>query len=166
MPLNTRLGLTLSSELTAAFDLASGSVPLTYARTFNWPSGTTADHADTIFADQRTIAASGTDDLDLAGSLTNSFGAAATFADVRLILVAAALTNTNNVIVGGDANALLFGGAAAHTVTVRPGGLMLLAARDATAYAVTASTGDILQIANSSSGTEVVYDIVIVGASV
>lgn len=165
MPLNTRLELKLASELTAAFDLASGLVPLSFARNFNWPSGTAADQADTIFHDRRTIAASGSDDLDLAGSLTNSFGAAATFADVRLILVAAASSNTNNVIVGGDANALLFGGAAAHTVTIRPGGLFLLAARDATAYAVTASTGDILQIANSAGSTEVVYDIVIIGAS-
>jgi hypothetical protein len=163
--LNTRLGLTLASELTQAFDLASGSVPLSLARQYNWPSGTAADQADTIFHDQRTIAASGSDDLDLAGVLTNPFGATITFADVRLILVAASAANTNNVIVGGDANALLFGGAAAHTVTVRPGGLFLLAARDATAYAVTAGTGDILQIANSGAGTSVTYDVVIIGAS-
>lgn len=166
MPLNTRLGLTLSSELTAAFDLASGTVPLTLARQFNWPSGTAADQADTIFHDQRTIAASGTDDLDLAGVLTNPFGATATFADVRLILIAAAAANINNVVVGGDANALLFGGAAAHTVTVRPGGMFLLAARDATGYVVTPSTGDILQVANSGAGTAVTYDVVIIGASV
>lgn len=165
MALNTRIEVGLASELTAALDLATASVPLSLRREYNWPSGTSADQADKIFHDRRTIAASGTDDLDLAGVLTDPFGATITFADVRLILVTAASTNTNNVIVGGDANALLFGGAAAHTVTVRPGGLFLLAARDATAYAVTASTGDILQIANSAGSTEVIYDIVIVGAS-
>jgi len=30
-------------------------------------------------------------------------------------------------------------------------------------YAVTNSTGDILQIANSSSGTSVTYDIIVIG---
>lgn len=165
MPLNTRALIDLSSELTTALDLASGSVPLRLQRQYNWPSGTAADQADRIFHDQRTIAASGTDDLDLAGSLTDPFGAALTFADVRLIFIAAALANTNNVIVGGDANALLFGGAAAHTVTVRPGGMFLLAARDATAYAVTAGTGDILQVANSGAGTSATYDVVVIGAS-
>lgn len=166
MALNTRVLLDLSSELTAAFDLASGSVPLALKRQFTWPSGTAADQADRIFHDTRTIVASGSDDLDLAGVLTDAFGAVITFADVRLILVAAAAANTNNVIVGGDANALLFGGAAAHTVTVRPGGLMLLAARDATAYPVTPTTGDILQVANSGAGTSVTYDVVVIGASV
>lgn len=166
MPLNTRFGVDLSAELTAALDLATGTVPLKLARQYNWPDGTTADKADRIFHDTRTIAISGSDDLDLAGVLTDPFGATITFADVRLIFIAAALANTNNLVVGGDANALLFGGAAAHTVTVRPGGIFMLAARDATGYPVTAATGDILQIANSGAGTTVTYDVVIIGASV
>lgn len=166
MALTTRIGIDLSSELTAALDLATGTVPLKLSHQYIWPDGTTADKADRIFHDQRTIAASTTEDLDLAGVLVDPFGATITFADVRLILIRAALANTNNVIVGGDANALLFGGAAAHTVTVRPGGIFLLAARDATAYAVTAGTGDILQVANSGAGTSVVYDVVVIGASV
>lgn len=165
MALNTRVLLDLSSELTAAFDLASGSVPLSLKRQFNWPSGTGANQADRIFHDQRTLAASGTEDLDLAGSLTDAFGATITFARVRGLIVYAAAANTNNVVVGGDTNALLIGGAAAHTITVRPGGLFTLFAPDATGYAVTAGTGDILQVANSGSGTPITYDVVVIGAS-
>ena len=36
---------------------------------------------------------------------------------------------------------------------------------DATAYAVTAGSADILQVANSSSGSTVTYDVIIVGAT-
>jgi hypothetical protein len=36
---------------------------------------------------------------------------------------------------------------------------------DATAYAVTATTADLLKVANSSSGTGVTYDIAVIGTS-
>jgi len=39
-------------------------------------------------------------------------------------------------------------------------------AADATTYAVTAGTGDLLKVANSAGGTSVTYDIVIIGSSV
>jgi hypothetical protein len=71
------------------------------------------------------------------------------------------------VIVGGAAanQFLTWVGAATHTVTVRPGGLFQLIAPDATAYAVTATTADLLRITNSGAGTSVTYDIVLLGAS-
>lgn len=167
MPLNTRMLLDLSSEQTAAFDLASGSVPLALKRQFNWPSGTALNQADRIFHDTRTLAPSASESLDLAGVLTDVFGALIAFARVKALFIYAAAANTNNVVVGGaGANGFVtWVGGAAHTVSVRPGGLMLLAAPDATAYAVTAGTGDLLQVANSAAGTSVTYDVVIIGAS-
>lgn len=50
-------------------------------------------------------------------------------------------------------------------MTVRPGGLLVLAAPDVAAYAVTAATGDLLHVANSAGGSAVTYDVVVIGAS-
>ena len=47
-----------------------------------------------MFHDQRTLAASGTEDLDLAGALTNPLtGAAMTFVELRAVMITAASTN-------------------------------------------------------------------------
>lgn len=77
----------------------------------------------------------------------------------------AAAANTNNVVVGGAASNgfINWVGDATDVINVRPGGVFMLVAPDSTAYAVTASTGDILKVANSSSGTSVTYTIVIIG---
>lgn len=159
--------LSVTGSQSNAIDFTTGIAPL--ARTYQmlYSTGTGAGSADRIFHDQRTIAASGTDDLDLAGVLTDVFGATVTFARIKALMVAAASGNTNNVIVGNAATNgfITWVGAATHTVTVRPGGFLCLAATDATSYAVTAGTGDLLRIANSGAGTSVVYDVVLIGAS-
>jgi hypothetical protein len=130
-------------------------------------SGTGALQADRLWADTRTIAISGTDPLDLAGSLVDAVGTTITMARVKLIYVAAAAANTNNLILGnGGANSFInWVGAIAHTVTVRPGGFLCLSAPDVTGYVVTAGTGDIFQVANSGAGTTVTYNVVIMGSS-
>jgi hypothetical protein len=140
---------------------------LALAKAAQLASGTGANQADRLFADTRTIAASGTDPLDLNGVLVDAVGTTMSLLRVKFLYVAAAAANVNNVIVGGaGANAFInWVGAAAHTLTVRPGGFLALYAPDATAYAVTAATGDIWQIANSGAGTSVTYDVVIIGSS-
>jgi hypothetical protein len=47
---------------------------------------------------------------------------------------------------------------------VRPGGLAVLAAPDATAYVVTAGTGDLIDIVNTAAGN-VAPEIYLIGAS-
>lgn len=168
MALDTRVQATLMSTATkTTLDLVSVTAPLSVARNLPLTNGTGANQADQMFSDQRTLAASATEDLDLAGVLTDSFGAAITFARIKVIMIMAAAGNTNNVLVGGAASAQFVNWVADATdkVVVRPGGVLLLAATDATAYAVTATTGDLLRIGNSAAGTSVTYDIVLIGAS-
>lgn len=167
MTLTATLTAKLFAEQSSALDLGTVAFDLNEIKAVTLASGTGADQADQLWTDTRTIAASGTDDLDLAGSLTNALGATATFARVRGLYVAAAAGNTNNVLVGGAASNQFINWVADATdkVVVRPGGFLLLANRDATGYAVTASTGDLLRIANSGSGTGVTYDIAILGCS-
>lgn len=130
-------------------------------------SGTGGNQADRLFADTRTIIASGTDPLDLNGVLIDAVGTTMSLLRAKLLYIAASAANTNNVVVGGaGANTFInWVGAATHTVTVRPGGFLCLFAPDVTAYAVTAATGDIWQIANSGAGTSVTYDVVVIGSS-
>jgi hypothetical protein len=168
MPLqNTRYSVYVAGDLTTALDLATAITQLNLVRGQGLDSGTGANQADRIFHDNDTIAPSGTKDWDLAGVLLDPYGATITFARIKGIVIAAAAANINNLIVGNAAaNGFLnWVGAATHVVNVRPGGIFALFAPDATAYAVTAATADILRITNSGAGTSVVYDIVLIGAS-
>ncbi|MEU2111826.1 hypothetical protein [Streptomyces sp. NPDC019507] len=168
MPLISSLSVAASAELTSAADLATGAVPLTVRHAVSLASGTGVGKADRIFHDRRTLAASATEDLDLAGVLLDSFGAAITFARIKGLIIKAAAANTNNVVVGAAAanpwTALL---GATGTLIVRPGTAVAVAAGEAdpTGYAVTAGTADMLKVANSGAGTSVTYDVVLIGAS-
>lgn len=159
--------LSLEALLTGTVDIGTVQHALAYGPAIVFDDGTGASQINQVFADTRTLAASATEDLDLAGGLTNALGATVTFTKVRALIIRPAATNTNNVLVGG-ASSNQFStpfGAGTHTVTVRPGGLLALVAPDATGYVVTAGTGDLLKLANSSSGTGVTYDIVILGTA-
>lgn len=167
MPLTTRLQVTLEATHTSALDLATTTHPLAKAILEQWASGTGADQADQLWSDQRTINASSSENLDLAGSLTDAFGATITFARIKLILVIAADANTNDVAVGGAASNQFINWVAnsSDIVNVKAGGVLLLYAPGATGYAVTSGTGDQLKIANGGAGTSVTYQIVLIGAS-
>ncbi|MFE1350148.1 hypothetical protein [Streptomyces sp. NPDC058757] len=168
MPLNASLAIGTSGTLTSPLDLTTASAPVTVRAATTWQNGTGAGRADRMFSDRRQLAASATEDLDLAGVLLDAFGAAITWARIKGLYIRAADTNVNNVVVGAatsNAWSTLLG--ATGTITLRPGAAIGVAtgAADATAYAVTAGTGDILKVANSGAGTAVSYDIVIIGAS-
>jgi hypothetical protein len=168
MPLSdTNIALAVRSTLLKSFDLAAGTIPLQFTRGFSLDSGTGANQADRVWHDTRTIAISGTDDLDLSGVLVDAFGDAATFVKVKGIFVSAAAANTNNVVVGNAAATQFLGpfGAAAHTAHVRPGGFLAFACSDGTGWGVVNAASDLLRVANSGAGTSVTYDIVIIGTS-
>jgi len=169
MALTSRFTLAATASQTNTLDLGSAVANLAKSYTVDLANGTAAGQADKIFHDTRTLAASANEDLDLAGSLVDALGTTITFARVKGLIIAAAAGNTNNVIVGGAASNqfLSWAGAGTHTVTVRPGAVFLLLAgsADATGYAVTPGTGDLLRVANSSSGSTVTYDVIVIGAS-
>lgn len=140
----------------------------TYNASKSYPNrftnGNGAKQANMCFADTRTVAASNSEDLDLAGGLTSALGDTITFTSVKGIVIHAHASNTNDVEIGGDSAAFAsFFGDASDTIVLKPGCTFAITNPNANGYAVTASTGDILQIANSSSGTSVSYDILIIG---
>ena len=130
-------------------------------------NGTGANQANVMWHDQRTLAASTGEDLDLAGVLTDSFGTSVALARVKAIIVSAAAANGGLIQVGGAAGNQFINWVAnaSDIVQVRAGGFLMLVAPDATAYAVTAGSGDLLKIANTDGGATGTYDIYIIGAS-
>jgi hypothetical protein len=166
MALTTQLTAQVSANLTSALDLVTSAAPLEYRQRLSLATGTGANQADMLWSDTRTLAASATEDLDLAASLTGPLGGTLTFARIKAVVVAAASGNTNNVnVTRPAANGVPLFLAAGDGVAVRPGGFFFWAAPDATAVAVTAGTGDLLTLTNSAGSTSVTYDVVIIGAS-
>jgi hypothetical protein len=168
MPLTSRLVLELTGSLTTALDFTTPVSSVDLRQQVDFVTGTGAGQADKQWADQRTLTASSTEDVDLTGTQTDAFGATITLARIKGLLIRASAANTNNVVVGAaSSNAWAALLNATGTITLRPGTGILLAAgsADATAYAVTAGTGDLLKVANSGAGSSVIYDIAVIGCS-
>jgi hypothetical protein len=168
MAITTDFKASLSVALRNSVDLGSNSGSRALAIALALANGTGAGQADLAYTDSRTLAASATEDLDLAGVLAGVDGATLTFARVKLVVVTAAAGNTNNVNLTRPAsNGVPLFLAAGDGVAVRPGGFAVVGvgSADAVGYAVTASTGDLLTLTNSSSGTPVTYSVAIVGCS-
>ncbi len=133
--------------------------------------GTVADAADLLFIDERTVASATNDDLDLAGSLSDAFGNTLTFAEIVAILVIngpiTGSANTTDLTIGAGSNPFVgfLGGTTPTIGPIGPSGVVFIACPDAGGIgAVTASTADILRIANSS-GASATYQIAILGRS-
>lgn len=163
--LTAKLLVDFSAKEVSALDLATVSAPAALKHTYSFASGTGSNQADRIWSDTRTLAASATEDLDLAGSLTGALGTTLTFATLKGIIVKAASGNTNNVVISRPAaNGVPVFEAASDAVAVKPGGVFVWLA-PATGVTVTAGTGDLITFTNSAAGTSVSYDVVFLGTS-
>ena len=149
--------------ISSAKDLSTSKDDLKLSAQEQFTPGTGSNQLDLIFHDQRTLGAGADESLDLAGSLVDSFGATLAFAKIKVLLIRN-LSTTQTLTIGNGANPFLtWVGAATHTVTIPPRGVLLLVAPLA-GYAVTAGTGDILKIANSATNP-CDYQIVLAGTS-
>lgn len=165
MALITELTPRLVAAYTGSGDLATPSVPLDIGDRIRMTSGTTTGKADLMWSDTRTLAASGTEDLDLAGSLTDAFGTAFTVVKLKLVYVTADDGNTNDVQITRPAsNGVPLFLAAGDGLAVGPGGCFVWCA-PAAGVAVTAATGDLITFTNSAGSTGVTYSVVLIGTS-
>lgn len=168
MSLEARLQAKLNIAIAEAVDGGTRQADLAAAlsKTFSSTgSAGAAGYASKCFSDTRTLTASSSESLDLAGSLVDALGNTVSFSKIRAILVMAASGNANQVIVGNGTNPFIgpFGAAGASVIHVDPGGYFLAVKDDAAGWTVTASTGDVLKVANSGGGTSVTYTIFILG---
>lgn len=124
-----------------------------------YANGTAANQVNRVYSADLTITTSATDlDLD---ALTAMDGSTITFAEIVAVVVLNNSTTTGeDIVVGGDANAVPIFSAANDSIKVEPSGLFAwLSPVDGAT--VTASTGDILQLVASSGSISA--EVLIVG---
>lgn len=154
--------VSIDSKLLNTLDLSIADDSLLYAVLANLANGTGAGQASQQWHDQRTIAPSATDSLDLAGALVNAFGVTVTFTKIKLLFVRAAPANLNNIQVARPAsNGWPWFLAVSDGFLLQPGAWNLFF--DPGGIAVTAATADLLSIINAAGTNSVVYDVVIIG---
>lgn len=157
------LHLVVRASLSKALDLSApvDAVLMDLPRPMS--NGTGTGLVSQMWHDQRTLTASATENLDLAGSLVNAFGVTITLATIKFVFARAAESNTNDVqLIRGAANGVPLFMANGTGIALGPGDWFLWSNKT-TGKAVTAGTADILTVTNSAGGTSVVYDLVLVG---
>jgi len=165
MALTANINLYATGKQTSVLDQGTATFPFAISTEVAFTDGTTSGKADRIFADTRTLAASGTENLDLAGVLTDAYGAVLTFVTVKAIIIKAAAGNTNDVQLTRPAsNGVPFLMAAGDGIALKPG-FVFAWFGSGTGVTVTPATGDLLTITNSAGGTGVTYDVLILGTS-
>lgn len=145
-------------------DLSHPEDSLKLSKRWGFLPGTANGQADILFHDVRTLAASASENLDLAGVLANAFGNTVTMAEVAALYIEADAANTNDVVFGPAASNGFLGpfGDASDRLKIGPGKCAFIPA-PAAGWAVTAGTGDQLFVGNGGSGTPVTYTIILVG---
>lgn len=176
--LDLAIALSIAGSTQKGLDLSTPQDAINLSKSIAFAFGTGAGKGDQVFHDRRILAGGASEDLDLAGVLTNAYGATVTFAKVKAILIfnrsdetltsPVAHTATDAEIAVGGAAANEFQGpfqAAGDAIGIPAGGAFLIAGNWATGWAVTAGTGDLLKIENLDGSDEACYDIVIIGES-
>ena len=162
------IALRINLTQTGTEDLGAPKLPVVVEELLSLVAGTDATNkANILWRDGvRSIAASSNADLDLAGSLSDAFGSTITAAEIVLIFIRASADNANNVQVTRPASNGFAGPflAAGDGVSIKPGEYAVFVSQSG--WAVTAGTGDLLNLANSGSGSAVVFDVLIVGRTV
>jgi hypothetical protein len=143
-------------------DLGKPSLPAAFDKLVQLTNGTGAGQADLFWADERTLAASATEDLDLNGVLTDVFGAVINALKLVAMVVEANPANVNDVVIGAATNPIPLFGGTSGTLAIKPGGAMALIAPLAPGQlTITPATADRLRLANSGAGTAVTYKIML-----
>lgn len=156
-----RLQVNILNRLLVGLRTITTTLDEDYTQLFS--SGTGANQGNALWQSERTLAASATETIDFSGSLTDDFGQSITCTALRALLVKASTSNTNDVLVGGGSTtlaSLTTTGVLQDALVVRPGGVMLWTFPDATGAAVTATSADLLQFANSAGSSSVTFDVI------
>lgn len=162
MSLTAELRVKFSSALTGSNDLGNPEQRAVLDKLLQFADGTTANKADGVLTDTRTINASSNDDVDLAGALTNALGAAVAAAEiVGIIIVNRSTTQTLTLGVAGTNPWTAMFAASGDGIKVFPGGVFVNFAPDANGLgAVVGGASDVLRVANGS-GSAADYDLVV-----
>ncbi len=164
MSLDTSIELSVRSVLRKTLELDVAQDPLIFTRTITLTDGVGEDQSDQNFHDKRTLAASASEELDVNGSLSDTFGDTVTLARVK-VLYLRNLSDGDSLLVGGAAaNALGLFSDSSDILKLRPGGILLITASDLTSIPI--GSNDKLKLEHSGDTTSSLqYEIVLIGAS-
>lgn len=161
--LTAKAVITLLGNYTNSLDLVIVKDIFDKSYTLELADGTGDDQGNIQWHDTRSLAASATENLDLAGSLVDAFGNTLTFAAVKALFIKNNSTGTQVLSVGGAASNVWSPFAnTSDIITINPGGVLFM--MDGTGWAVSGGTSDLLKIANAA-GAALTYDILIWGDS-
>lgn len=144
----------------------------TYADKVNFTQtltdGTSADNADLLWTDRRTVASAATDNIDLAGALTDAFGQTITIVKLKGLLIVnrgVASGTTFLETTGEDLtiDTSTVPGLDVWAENIEAGGFFAIC-NPRVGITVTATTNDNIAIVNGGAST-ITYDIVVIGTS-
>lgn len=168
MPLKCQFTFGFLGTQNKTADAGIGTQPYAAGiRDLIWRSGIGYDEADLIFSDTRSLAGGANEDLDLVGGFSDAFGTVVSPAKIKLLIIENLNTDTQILTVkaaaaNGWAGFLSSGGAFVHPGSSQMPGMLIIPAPKG--VAITAGTGDLLNVANAA-GNACSYRITIVGTS-
>lgn len=137
--------------------------------TLTLTNGTSDNQSDRQYSEEKSIAASGTYDLDLAGSVTDQLGNTFTIAEIVWIFVkntSAAVTTTVAVgAAGSNPIASLFADTSDKLIIPGNGGIWCAGSPADGGFAVTAGSADTIRFTNNDGSNAATVEIYIVGRS-
>ena len=174
--LKVRINLAVEATAKKAYGIGIPEAKIDISKAVSLAFGQTALQADQIWSDRRTIAADGTDAIDLVGDagMKNPFGGAISFTNIKAIVVINRSDQTTTdpahtatdakISVGGAAAAEFLGpfNAAGDAIDVVCGSPFVAINPAANGWAI-AEGSDILQIKNEDGVDEALYDIMVIG---
>jgi len=159
----------VSGTYTSTNDVGGSVImPVSVSTTVSFTSGTGANNADQLWQDQNAaLGTSATDAIALSPAIASGapFGIALTMVEMKGIYLRSATANTDNIELGGNTNAVPLFGAVADFMYLPEGGVFLWASPPDGGITVTNTTGEFLDVTNSSGSVTASYDIIVWGAS-
>jgi hypothetical protein len=148
-----------------ALDLSTAKDPLSFEVSTAVAFGVTDGKMDELFHDERTLAISTSEDLDIVGTLTNAFGDVVNLLKVDAIMFKNVSVNANLIEIGpAAANGFGIGGpwkAAGDANSLGVGGSLMIMAPTA-GWAAVAGTADLITV-NNTTAAEGKYQIAVLG---
>lgn len=159
--------LSIKAYATGSNDLGGPVYAPELKKQLAFESGTTANKADMIWGDERTVASATNDDIDLVGALSDAFGSTFSPAEIVGLAIVASANNATTLTIGvaGTNPWVAPWAASGDGIKVQPGGVFVLMAPDASGIgAVSGGSADVLRVANGS-GASATYKILVIARS-
>lgn len=151
----------LSSIFSKSLDVGSVDATPTLSISDAFTNGTGANKIEAAIIKADSIAASDTEDIDLAGVIADPAGDTVTMTKVKGFLIKNTSTSGDGISIGGTFISWL--GAAGDLVKLPAGASLMVSNPSADGYAVTAGSADIITLTNLDALNAQTYEIEVIG---